>query len=254
MSVHEQYAADLALYAMGALLGDERAAVEKHLAECPDCRRELELLRGDTALLAYSTAHSVPPRRSRQRLMDAVRQESRKKEAPARRSWWAAAPWVAAAAMTILAVLLMRQNSGLQEKLASLRDRITEQQSQLEQAREVVATLTATDALRVTLVEAKTPPQPQGKAMYVRDRGSLIFIASNFKPVASGKAYELWLIPTKGNPIAAGVFKPDAHGSATVVNPPLPQGIEAKAFAITIEPQAGSAAPTSQILMLGSGE
>lgn len=254
MTVHEQYAGDLALYAMGALLGDERVAVEKHLAECADCRHELELLRGDAALLAYSTAHSLPPQRSRQRLMDAVRQESRRKELPARRSWWAAAPWVAAAAMTILAVLLMRQNSGLQEKLASLRDRTSEQQSQLEQAQEVVATLTATDAMRVTLVGAKSPPQPQGKAIYVRDRGSLIFLASNFKPIASDKAYELWLIPTKGNPIAAGVFKPDAHGSATVVNPPLPLGVEAKAFAITIEPQAGSSAPTSPVIMLGAGE
>src|SRR5665213_3221820 len=105
MSVHEQYAADLALYAMGALLGDERAAVEKHLAECTDCRRELELLRGDTGLLAYSTAHSVPPRRSRQRLMNAAHRESRTKKIPARRSWRAAAPWVAAAAMTIPAAL-----------------------------------------------------------------------------------------------------------------------------------------------------
>jgi len=254
MSVHEQYEEDLALYAMGALLGDERAAVEKHLAECADCRRELELLRGDMALLAYSTAHSAPPRRSRERLMAAAGKEPGGKAARARRSWWAAVPWVAAAAMTILAVLLMRQNGGLQEKLADLGDRAAEQQSQLEQAREVVATLTATDALRVTLVTAKTLPQPQGKAIYVRDRGSLIFLASNFKAVPSGKAYELWLIPTKGNPIAAGVFEPDTHGSATVVNPPLPHGVQAKAFAITIETQAGSTAPTSPILMLGVGE
>src|SRR5450755_4859324 len=118
MSMHEQYAEDLALYAMGALLGDERAAVEKHLEECADCRRELELLRGDMALLAYSSAHSAPPRRSRQRLMDAVQREARRKEVPARRSWWTAVPWFAAAAMTILAVLLMRQNTGLQERLS----------------------------------------------------------------------------------------------------------------------------------------
>jgi anti-sigma-K factor RskA len=50
------------------------------------------------------------------------------------------------------------------------------------------------------------------------------------------------------------VFKPDARGSATVVNPPLPPGVEAKAFAITVEPEAGSAAPTSPVIMLGAGE
>ena len=52
MSVHEQYAEDLALYALGAL--DEKAALEKHLAECASCRRELEQLRGDAALLALT--------------------------------------------------------------------------------------------------------------------------------------------------------------------------------------------------------
>jgi hypothetical protein len=48
-----------------------------------------------------------------------------------------------------------------------------------------------------------------------------------------------------GPPIPAGVFKPDAHGNATVVNLRLPQRVEAKVFAITLEPEAGSQLPTS---------
>ena len=123
-----------------------------------------------------------------------------------------------------------------------------------ERAREVVATLTSTDAVRVTLVAAQAPPQPQGKAIYVRDRSSLVFLASNMPALPAQKAYELWLIPTNGAPIPAGVFKPDAHGSATVIQPPLPTGVEAKAFAITIEPEQGSATPTMPIVMMGAGE
>jgi anti-sigma-K factor RskA len=38
------------------------------------------------------------------------------------------------------------------------------------------------------------------------------------------------------------------------VNPPLPPGVQAKAFAITVEPEAGSAAPTLPIVMVGAGE
>jgi hypothetical protein len=38
----------------------------------------------------------------------------------------------------------------------------------------------------------------------------------------------------------AGLFKPDARGSATVVNPPLPEDVEAKNFAVTLEPESGS--------------
>ena len=108
--------------------------------------------------------------------------------------------------------------------------------------------------MRVTLVAAKAPPQPQGKAIYVRDRSSLIFLASNMPAVPSDKIYELWLIPTTGAPIPAGLFKPDAHGSATVINPPLPGNVEAKAFAITVEPEAGSTTPTMPIVMVGAGE
>src|SRR5437016_1700367 len=125
---------------------------------------------------------------------------------------------------------------------------------QLQRAREVVETLTATDAMRVTLVAAKTAPQPQGKAIYVRNRSSLIFLASNLPTLPPQKAYELWLIPTSGAPIPAGVFKPDVQGSATVINPQLPPGVEAKTFAITVEPEQGSLVPTMPIVMVGAGE
>jgi anti-sigma-K factor RskA len=103
-------------------------------------------------------------------------------------------------------------------------------------------------------VAAQSPPQPQGKAIYVRDRASLIFLASNMPVLPPQKAYELWLIPTNGSPIPAGVFKPDARGSATVVEPPLPAGVEAKTFAITVEPEQGSSTPTMPIVMMGAGE
>jgi anti-sigma-K factor RskA len=76
-------------------------------------------------------------------------------------------------------------------------------------------------------------------------------MASNLNPLPAQKAYELWLIPTQGAPIPAGVFKPDTRGSGMVVNPPLPAGVEAKAFAITIEPEQGSTTPTMPIVMMG---
>jgi len=255
MSGHEQFAENLALHALGSLEGEERLALEKHLQECASCRRELESLRGDLALLSLSTAGPKPPARSRERLMAALAREPRRgTTAPPRRSWWVLAPSLAAAALVLLAIFLMRQNSALRQQIAGMDYDAVAQQVELRRAREIVSTLTANDAMRVTLVAAKTPPQPQGKAIYVRDRSSLIFIASNMPAAPPEKAYELWLIPTSGAPILAGVFRPDAHGSATVVNPPLPAGIEAKAFAITIEPEAGSTTPTMPVVMLGAGE
>ena len=254
MKVHEQFAEDLALYALAVLQGDERVALEKHLEGCAACRRELEQLQGDMALMALSTAGPAPPRRARQRLLAAVANEPRRAAALPRRGWWTLVPWVAAAALAGGAVAVLLQNSDLRKRIGGLQNQSAQQQAELQRAREVVSTLTATDAMRVTLVAAKTPPQPQGKAIYVRDRSSLIFLASNFQPLPAQKAYELWLIPINGAPIPAGLFKPDAHGSATVINPPLPTAVEAKAFAITVEPESGSSVPTMPILMIGAGE
>lgn len=253
MNVHEQFADDLALHALGSLSGDERTALEKHLQDCAACRRELDFLRGDMAHLALSTAGPVPPARSRKRLSDAIAAEPRRARTPMRHLW-ALAPWAVAAVLALVVLGFWRSDAQLRNTLAGLRHRYSEEHIRLQQARDIVSTLTATDAMRVTLAAAKTPPRPQGKAIYVRDRSSLVFLATNLPSLPPGKAYELWLIPTTGAPIPAGLFKPDAHGSATVLNPPLPPRTEAKAFAITVEPEQGSPAPSSQPIMLGEGE
>jgi anti-sigma-K factor RskA len=252
MSVHEQFADDLALYALGVLQGEERVALEKHLEGCAGCRSELERFAGDLAYMALSTGGPVPPQRARQRLLEALSREPRR--LAVQRGWWTLIPWVAAAALALGLAAVGLQYSDLKRRMAGLQIEAAEQRAELQRARQVVSTLTATDAMRVTLVVGKTAPQPQGKAIYLRNRSSLIFLASDFQALPAQKAYELWLIPTSGAPIPAGVFKPDAHGSATVINPPLPAGVEAKAFAITVEPESGSSVPTMPILMIGAGE
>ncbi|MGD1021441.1 MAG: anti-sigma factor [Candidatus Sulfotelmatobacter sp.] len=256
MSEHEQYAEDLALYALHALTGADREKLEQHLANCASCRLELEQLRGDTALLALSAAGPRPPQRARKRLLEAIAREPRIVATPsgARRTWWGWLGWAATAAVLVFALSLWRENFALKETLASASSTAAENARQLEELRKIAAPIIEPEAQRVTLVAAKTPPQPQGKAFYLRKRNSLVFLANNMPALPPQKAYELWLIPTSGAPIPAGVFKPDAHGSATVVNPPLPAGAEAKAFAITVEDEAGSPAPTTPVLMMGAGE
>jgi anti-sigma-K factor RskA len=253
MSVHEQFAEDLSLYALGALEGDERLALEKHLTECEDCRRELGELQGGAALLAFSVSGPKPPSRSRTRLMAAVAREPRMQARPVGRkaAWWRPFGWAVAAVAVVLIALLLRQNGDLRRRVLGLEANIAGQQQKLVQAEQLVASLTSHDAERFTLVAGKTAPQPQGKAIYVRNAGMLVFFASNMPQLPPWKTYELWLIPASGAPIPAGLFRPDAHGSAMVMKPPLPAGMEAKTFAITIEPEAGSSAPTSQPIMVG---
>jgi anti-sigma-K factor RskA len=257
MSVHEQFAEELALYALGCLEGDEKTSLEKHLEECASCRRELEQLRGDAALLALSASGPKPPARAQTRLMDAIAQEPPGQKAENRRprpQRWAALGWAAAAAMIVVVAVLWNQNVRLQSSVTVLQGLSEQQRLELGQARRVVNTLMAQDAMHIDVmpVGQKALP-PQGKAIYSRQQNGLIFVASNLLPLPAQKAYELWIIPTQGAPIPAGVFKPDAHGGAMVINPPIPAGVEAKAFAITIEPEQGSTTPTMPIVMLGAG-
>jgi anti-sigma-K factor RskA len=277
MSGHEQFAEDLALYALGALEGAERQALKTHLEGCASCRRELELLRGDGSLLALSTAGPKPPARARQRLMSAIAHEPRLSGAvvaPAsergqcseiRPPWWtnferAALGWIAAAALALVCIGLLRQNSTLQRDVASLRAQfqaqLSDQGSKLEQANEVVTTLLDPEATKIELIAVGNKPQPRGKAIYQHRNRNLIFFASSLPPLAAGKIYALWLFPANGGaPIAAGLFKPDARGSATVVNPPLPEGVEAKNFVVTLEPESGShESPRGTAVIVGLGE
>ncbi|MGA7377776.1 MAG: anti-sigma factor [Candidatus Sulfotelmatobacter sp.] len=257
MSEHEQYAEDLALYALDALSKGERAELEQHLVGCASCRLELEQLRADTALLAMSAAGPRPPQRARQRLLEAVAREPRSSavvQSSPRSSWWGWLGWAATAAVIVFALSLWREDISLRAMLASARSSDAESTRQLNELRKIAAPILEPETQRVTLVAVKTSPQPQGKAFYLRSRNSLVFLASNMPALPPERAYELWLIPTSGNPIPAGLFKPDAHGNASVVNPPLPPGTEAKAFAITVENQAGSEKPTTPILMMGAGE
>ncbi|MBZ5680846.1 MAG: anti-sigma factor [Acidobacteriia bacterium] len=212
MSGHEQFAEDLALCALGVLEGQERVDLEQHLAGCAACRLELEQLRGDGALLALSTTGPKPPQRARQRLLDAVAKEVRFPASPQRartdgtsvavttqrRSWWGVVTWAAVAAVIVFAVSLWVANSALQARLEAQQPQLSEQRAELMFERNLVSTLTATNAMRVTLVSAKAPPQPQGKAFYLRDRSSLVFLANNMPALPAQKAYELWLNPDPG--------------------------------------------------------
>ena len=253
MSVHEQFAEDLALYALGALAGPEKEALEQHLEVCSPCQSELRQLQSDATLLALSTTGPVPPPRSRKRLLRAIARERRAPvTVPKRSVWWLLAPYAVSAGLIVVAGFLWNQSRSLNRTLANLRERHSAMEKQLRVAQDLVNTLTSPESKQITLAPVKTFPQPQGKAYYVSSSGHLIFLANNLAPLPPGKVYELWLIPTAGSPIPAGLFQPDSRGTATVINPPLPIGVEAKAFAITVEPTGGSPAPTSQPIMLGT--
>jgi anti-sigma-K factor RskA len=171
--------------------------------------------------------------------------------------------WAAAAGLGVAAGNLYRQRDSLYQERDNLHATAVAQATKLDNlttdtaaAREVLDALTDTTAKRVTLVKAKgaSAPLPEGRATYVADKGTLIFIANNLEPLSPLKTYELWLIPAAAGsaPIPAGTFRPDERGNASVILPLLPKGVEAKAFGVTVEDKDGATTPTLPIILVGA--
>src|SRR5205809_750930 len=77
MKTHEEFADDLALYALNDLSGAELQELEQHLDTCAACRREVQALRNELGLLGLSAVGPRPPARSKDRLMRAIADEPR---------------------------------------------------------------------------------------------------------------------------------------------------------------------------------
>lgn len=256
---------DLALYAMRAFSAEESAAVCLHLEECARCRAELAEVSGDLALVALSVEQHPVPEGARQRFMagiSAISSHAQQtatapvvpttKERPLRRPHgWAL--WGAVAALIVLAISLGMRIKSLNDRLRVEANLVAKLTATASHAQEVLDVLTSPSAQRVVLTSGRTSGVPIGRAVYLASRGGLIFEANNLEHLPGNKTYELWVIPASGKaPIPAGLFRPDATGSASLVLPSLPKGVPAKAFGVTIEKAQGSAAPTAPIVLIGT--
>jgi hypothetical protein len=251
---HPQFDEDLDLYALGTIEEEEKQALHSHLAECPVCSRKLEEARGRMGLLALAAPMEVAPGGVRERLLRHVRGEMAGLErAPARRAstWLTPALALLSLVLVIVSGSLTIKNRDLKERLSALQNSARQLEKQAAEERTVLDLLTAPDTLKVTLVSGSSHLVPEGKAFYNPQKG-LIFYAANLPPLPLTRTYQLWLVPTNGNPISAGVFQVDAHGNGQVLLPKLPPGVAAAAFAVTVEPAGGVPQPTGPKVLIGA--
>jgi Anti-sigma-K factor rskA len=164
--------------------------------------------------------------------------------------------WAVAAGIAVVAGNLYHERDVLHSKMTAMAGQMDRGSSDAAAAKQVMEAMTDPAAKHVTMTmmpPTPAPPVPQGRVMYVAERGTLIFLASNMEPLQNYKTYQLWLIPANGHdPMPAGTFHPDERGNASVIMPPLPKGVEAKMFGVTVEDEGGSQTPTMPIIMAGS--
>lgn len=242
--VHDDYKEMIPARALSALDAAEERALNEHLENCSECRKELEDWQATAAALSLASDPAEPSPQVRERILSEVRKDLSSspevipfRSAPRRNIWSSFGSLGAIAAVVLLTALLIglavlwRQNRSIQEQLARAKE-FTE--------------LVNTPGARVSELRGADPALSATAKLAYDRTGRAILMATKLPKVPQGKAYQLWFIAGNKPPSPGKTFVPDSGGNA-VLNDEMPT--DATVFAITVEPANGSSAPTSPIYL-----
>ncbi|MGW5052110.1 anti-sigma factor [Actinokineospora sp. NPDC004072] len=228
-------------YALNAITGPERAAFERHLAECGACAQEVAELQATAARLGDAVA-AAPPPAMKAAVLARIRTTrqlppigSDGAAAPAVRSPWPVRVLGLAAAVLLvvsvsLGVLLAQARSDLGETRA--------------QTAAMTRILSAGDAE----VISGSAGGLSGTVVYSRERGDLLLLADGVPAAPEGKTYQVWLMGGDTPFHSIGLVTPDSQGRAAILDT-TGEVAGATNVGITIEPAGGSAEPSTEPIM-----
>lgn len=259
MSGHPNREEDFDLYALGALEGEEKQAIETHAGSCAECARKLAEARGRIALLALAAPAMTPSPGVKERLLRRVHAEDAGPVDLARgkplspsvtpgffSNWWNPVIGVAAVAAALAAIFLSTENHQLHEQLNSLQATLEQQKKDLAEAREQNEMFESNETRMVALTPMPGHPMT-ARVLYNAKMGMVLCDVQ--APAAPQKmAYQLWVMPKDGAPISAGVFNTGSSGWSSWMSD-VPKGTQMMGFAITIEPEGGMPHPTGPMVM-----
>lgn len=211
----------LGAYALDAVDQAERAEVERHLTDCPRCRREVEDHREVAALLS-SRPEPAPDTiwTSIEREIAPPASAIPSNVTPLRRrtglpTWLGAVATVAAFAL-VASVFVQSQ------RVEQLSEQVALEQQQIEQITNSLATDPFTGAVEAALANpesrvltlAATDAEGAGSATVVLTPGGDGFIVDDTLPMLpAGQTYQLWAV-TEGRVVSAGLFGADVESGA----------------------------------------
>jgi anti-sigma-K factor RskA len=246
---------DLDLYALGALDGEEKQALEAHLHACPYCQQQLAVARQRTALMGLAAPPAAPRPQVKAALMDKVRAEKRSPVAqPAppqagKKRWglrFSLGFGLATAALAFATYEFARQDLDRGKQLQQLQAQLAQEAAALQAMGQVTG---APDSAQITLLQQAGGPPGQARVLYNTRMGLGVY-SGQIAPAPSGKSYQLWLVPASGTPVDAGVVDANQQNGAVVVR--LTPGLAPKAFAVTLEPYGGRPQPTGPKVLVGT--
>ncbi|MCU1336187.1 MAG: hypothetical protein JWO19_1768 [Bryobacterales bacterium] len=224
------------LYTLGLLDGEEKREIDEHLGRnCAVCQKHYKDALGVNAVILSQTQQVVPPSRLRRRVMASVGIE--------RAGWgWVAA--LAAACALIVAMWLSLEKRIADRELTEARRALQQTLADRDRLEQAFSFLNQPETRQVNFGQGQPAP-PRGN-FFLNPRMGVLLIASNLPALPTGRAYEMWVIPKGGTPRPAGLFRSGPQGTAMHI---LQGAVDPNVtLAVTVEPESGSPAPTSDIL------
>ena len=246
--VHEDYKEMIPARALSALDAAEAHALNEHLENCAECRRELDEWQATAAALALGTNSAEPSSKVRERILDEVRKDlSESNVVPFRstsRNLWSSFGSLGAMAAAVLftalivgIVVLWRQNSAMRAEMA--------------QSQEFVQLVTSPGA-RVAELKSSAVGAGATATVAYNSNGHAMLVASNLPRLPQGKAYQLWFIVGNKPPMPGKTFAPDNNGQGVMKEEMPREALNSPVFAVTVEPAGGVPAPTGPIYLSSS--
>ncbi|MEP7378696.1 MAG: anti-sigma factor [Chloroflexota bacterium] len=231
------------LYVLDALVAAERAQVDAHLANCAQAHDDFAAVGGVVPALASLADPVGAPASLKNKVLADYRagayagaHSPAARVRPARQSWLG---WAAAAA----AVLLLAVTAGWAVTAQSHADAQAQRAQQLAQAINILSSPRSQSA---TLHGAAQADGARGFAAIDRS-GAGYMVLLNLPAAPAGQAYQAWYL-TDHQPTSAGLLSVQEGGFAVLsLSSPTPFD----QVALTLEPAAGSAQPTSDPILTG---
>lgn len=231
-----------AAYSLDALDERERVAFEAHYPSCEVCRADVLHFRATLGQLAEATALAPPPSlrtkvldeiaRTRQLspLLPAAVSDLAERRSSRRRS---VGMFLSAAAAVVAFVV----------------GGVVMQRSDAPSYADDLASVLAADDGRIIALAGTAPSTSSAtvKVAWSEATAQAVLLGDGLAQAPDGQAYELWMIGADG-PVPMRVLDPASDGR---IRTTLSVDGSPQAWGITLEPRAGSAAPTSDILYLG---
>ncbi len=235
MSDDDEMESSVAAWALGALDAVEADAVRVHVEGCASCREVATRLRRVIGALPLEVEEVAPPARLRERVLTATAAPPRisaPTATPVRRPSTAPAArrmsTYALAAVAVVALLI-----GVLVGQVTLRTQAPSQSA------------------RFTLAGHQDMSGAHASVIDLRSDGVALVDFRGLPPPGSGRVYEVWLIPAKGDPVPAAVFVPDSNGAKVVLVDRSLAGYTVMAVTNEAAPD-GSRAPTQQPQLYGN--